>query len=69
MTQLGAHTRTMMLPLVHSQQILHLTHRTKSFEGLSSKFEVLNHLRIAKTTHGINVEMFHIMIDLSEETT
>jgi hypothetical protein len=42
---------------------------TIKFEDLSSKFEDINHLRIAKTTHGINVEMFHIMIDLSEETT
>lgn len=39
---------------------------TKNFEDLSSKFDDINHLRIAKTTHKTNVEMFHIMIDLSE---
>lgn len=42
---------------------------TKNYEDLSSKFDDINHLRIAKTTHGTNVEMFHIMIDLSEENT
>lgn len=39
---------------------------TNSFEDLSNKFEDIHHLRIAKTTHGENIEMFHIMIDLSE---
>ena len=38
----------------------------KNFEDLSSKFDDINHLRIAKTVHGTNVEMFHVMIDLSE---
>ena len=39
----------------------------KSFEDLSNKFDDINHLKIAKSTHGRNVEMFHIMIDLSED--
>lgn len=42
---------------------------TTNFEDLSTKFDDINHLRIAKSTHGKNVEMFHIIIDLSETQT
>ena len=42
---------------------------TKKFEDMANKFDDINHLRIAKTIHGTNVEMFHIMIDLSEDAT
>ncbi|GHN02562.1 hypothetical protein WSM22_40510 [Cytophagales bacterium WSM2-2] len=39
----------------------------KGFEDLSSKFGNVNHLRIAKSCHGSQgVEMFHLMIDLSQ---
>lgn len=38
----------------------------KGFEDLSSKFDDVNHLKIAKSIHGKSVEMYHIMINLSE---
>jgi hypothetical protein len=40
--------------------------KTKSFEDLTSNFEDIHHLRIAKTIHGENIEMYHIMINLAE---
>jgi len=39
---------------------------SKDFEDLSSKFDDVNHLKITKSNHGKNAEMYHIMIDLSE---
>ncbi|MDB5223923.1 MAG: hypothetical protein JWN83_2590 [Chitinophagaceae bacterium] len=39
---------------------------SKDFEDLSMKFDDVRHLKIAKSTHDKDVEMFHIMIDLSE---
>lgn len=39
---------------------------TKDFEDISSKFDDVNHLKIAKSIHGNNIEMYHIMINLSE---
>ncbi|HBG69192.1 MAG: hypothetical protein A2W93_07660 [Bacteroidetes bacterium GWF2_43_63] len=38
----------------------------KDFEDLSSKFDEVNHLKVAKSVHGNNIEMYHIMINLSE---
>lgn len=38
----------------------------KGFEDLSMKFEDVGHLKIARSFHGNGVEMFHIMIDLSQ---
>lgn len=38
----------------------------KGYEDLSNKFEDVRHLKIAKSIHGKNIEMFHVMIDLSE---
>jgi hypothetical protein len=38
----------------------------KDFEDLSSKFDDVNHLKIAKSIHGKGVEMYHIIINLSE---
>ena len=40
--------------------------KSKGFEDLSSKFDDVNHLKIAKTIHGEQVEVFHIMINLAE---
>ncbi len=38
----------------------------KGFEDISSKFDDVNHLKIARSIHGSNkVEMYHILIDLS----
>lgn len=38
----------------------------KDFEDLSSKFDDVNHLKIAKSKHGKCIEMYHIMINLAE---
>jgi hypothetical protein len=38
----------------------------KDFEDLSSKFDDVNHLKIAKSIHGKGIEMYHVMINLSE---
>lgn len=39
---------------------------TVGFTDMANEFENVVNIKIAKTTHGTNVEMFHIMIDLSE---
>lgn len=39
---------------------------TKGFKDLSPLFDDINHLKIAKSMHGHNIEMYHMMIDLSE---
>lgn len=36
------------------------------FEDLAPKFDDVNHLKIAKSIHGKSVEVFHLMINLSE---
>ena len=38
----------------------------KSFEDLSALFDDINHLKVARTIHGHHIEMYHMMIDLSE---
>ncbi len=40
--------------------------KTKGFEDLTSDFEDIHHLRIARTIHGEKIEMFHIMINLAK---
>ena len=44
-----------------------LFNTTKGFEDLTADFDDVQHLHIAKTTHGSDnkIEMFHVMIDLS----
>lgn len=39
---------------------------SKNFEDLSTKFDDVNHLNIAKSIHGKGIEMYHIMINLAE---
>lgn len=39
---------------------------TVGFTDIANEFENVVNIKIAKTTHGTNVEMFHIMINLSE---
>lgn len=43
-----------------------LFNEQREFEDLSAKFDDVSHFKIAKSSHGKNVEMFHIMIDLSK---
>ena len=38
--------------------------KTKGFEELSNKFDDVLHLKIAKSIHGKNTEMFHVMINI-----
>ena len=38
----------------------------KDFDDLSSKFDDVNHLKVAKSIHGKGIEMYHVMINLSE---
>jgi hypothetical protein len=39
--------------------------KNHAFKELSSDFENVNHLKIGKTINGTNIEMYHVMIDLS----
>jgi len=38
----------------------------KDFVNLENDFNDINHLKLAKTVHGKNIEVFHILINLSE---